>query len=345
MCKSIRSVLIIASIAVAGLWASPSARAWNDTGHMVTGMIAWDHLDSRIRAQAVAILAEHPRFSQDFLEEMPDEVRAAEPETQALWMFCHATTWPDIARGFGGGLREAFHRSTWHYINDVTFLSEADRKFFAGRDLVNDSVVWFPDMPADSLNIVQALKMAEATLRDSSARAEERALALTWVFHLVGDLHQPLHSTALYSKDAFPTGDRGGNGIPTTTRGNLHAYWDGQFGNDDSLEGVREAVDRAAARVVPLEAWSDLAYTAWFAESVEAVRIHTYTDDVLYIIRSEEARLAARGQVSDGRPDLPRFDPSGAYEENARAVAEQRIMAAGVRLAHLLESILGPGKD
>lgn len=38
----------------------------------------------------------------------------------------------------------------------------------------------------------------------------ERAAATTWLLHLVGDIHQPLHASTRYSEN-FPTGDRGGN--------------------------------------------------------------------------------------------------------------------------------------
>jgi hypothetical protein len=38
--------------------------------------------------------------------------------------------------------------------------------------------------------------------------AERRAVALAWLFHLVGDIHQPLHTTELFSVE-YPNGDRG----------------------------------------------------------------------------------------------------------------------------------------
>jgi len=38
---------------------------------------------------------------------------------------------------------------------------------------------------------------------------ERRAIALAWLFHLVGDIHQPLHTAQLFTVD-YPQGDRGG---------------------------------------------------------------------------------------------------------------------------------------
>ena len=38
----------------------------------------------------------------------------------------------------------------------------------------------------------------------------ERALFARYVVHLVGDIHQPLHSVALFN-ETYPNGDIGGN--------------------------------------------------------------------------------------------------------------------------------------
>ena len=40
------------------------------------------------------------------------------------------------------------------------------------------------------------------------------------------DVHQPLHSTMLFSRGLFPHGDRGGNNVITVEKGNLHSLWD-----------------------------------------------------------------------------------------------------------------------
>jgi hypothetical protein len=36
-----------------------------------------------------------------------------------------------------------------------------------------------------------------------------RGIALSWLFHLIGDIHQPLHAVQLFSRE-YPHGDRGG---------------------------------------------------------------------------------------------------------------------------------------
>ena len=41
---------------------------------------------------------------------------------------------------------------------------------------------------------------------------ERKAIALAWLYHLVGDIHQPLHTAQLFTVDS-PNGDTGGNEI------------------------------------------------------------------------------------------------------------------------------------
>ncbi|RZK14888.1 MAG: hypothetical protein EOO56_24000 [Hymenobacter sp.] len=66
---------------------------------------------------------------------------------------------------------------------------------------------------------VLLLKIKE--MKDPAKTREQRAEALIFVVHLVGDMHQPMH--------AGHVGDKGGNDIKMTYRGkdtNLHSLWD-----------------------------------------------------------------------------------------------------------------------
>jgi hypothetical protein len=62
---------------------------------------------------------------------------------------------------------------------------------------------------------------------------------LAWLFHDVGDIHQPLHSTALFSLRLFREGDCGGNLIKTFQAFNLHAVWDQFPGRGDGYQESR----------------------------------------------------------------------------------------------------------
>ena len=79
--------------------------------------------------------------------------------------------------------------------------------------------------------LLEALASNLASYKDTTASSADRAVALSWVLHLAGDLTQPLHVTALVTKD-LPDGDRGGNRV--YVRGSaraknsvtLHKLWD-----------------------------------------------------------------------------------------------------------------------
>jgi S1/P1 Nuclease len=63
--------------------------------------------------------------------------------------------------------------------------------------------------------------------------------SLAWLFHLVGDIHQPLHTAQLFTVD-YPNGDRGGNEIcvRVTQAGrpmDLHRFWDGVITSSQNL--------------------------------------------------------------------------------------------------------------
>ncbi len=55
----------------------------------------------------------------------------------------------------------------------------------------------------------QAVVLCRRTLNDSDRPGSERAIALCWLGHLVGDAHQPCHVGSLYVEGDFPEGDRG----------------------------------------------------------------------------------------------------------------------------------------
>ena len=76
------------------------------------------------------------------------------------------------------------------------------------------------DYPEKSCN-PEAIKRYARELGNLLLDRERRQQAFNWIYHLVGDLHQPLH--AGYAKD------RGGNLFNITLAGessNLHTFWD-----------------------------------------------------------------------------------------------------------------------
>jgi hypothetical protein len=64
-------------------------------------------------------------------------------------------------------------------------------------------------------------------------------MALAWLFHLVGDIHQPLHTAQLFTTD-YLQGDRGRNEICVRVTQadqpmDLHRFWDGVITSSSNL--------------------------------------------------------------------------------------------------------------
>src|SRR6185369_1198390 len=127
-----------------------------------------------------------------------------------------------------------YHRADWHYTNSA-FVVAADR-----------GAVHPPASGEGKL--LEAIAENEKTLKEKNRPAPDRAVALCWLLHLVGDLHQPLHCVAWFSPE-FPKGDRGGNSVAIRSGGAavvLHAFWDDILGIDESPLFVDQVTARIA---------------------------------------------------------------------------------------------------
>src|SRR5262249_39587347 len=64
---------------------------------------------------------------------------------------------------------------------------------------------------------------------------------LSWLLHLVGDVHQPLHATTRVSATK-PDGDDGGNGVELSSPANLHTFWDDVLGSGNTPSTALNAI-------------------------------------------------------------------------------------------------------
>ena len=157
--------------------------------------------------------------------------------------------------------------------------------------------------------IIAAIADDQRVLADPAASADARAEALRFLIHFMGDLHQPLH--------VGDNNDRGGNQRVVYLEGdstNLHAVWDGKM-----LEraGVTEAVYlaqlRRAMATLDLSALERGSVVDWAMEG------HRISAERVY-------RIPPDGRL--GR----------AYIDSNRPIIDRAIIAAGVRLAKLLNT-------
>jgi len=162
---------------------------------------------------------------------------------------------------------------------------------------------------------VSALSAFSATVRDEHAALADRQLALRFIVHIVGDLHNPLH--------AGNGRDNGGRDVKVTFLGrptDLHAVWDYGLVDERQLS-FTEMETWLAARITSAQAkaWRSADPALWIAESAALhERIYPTTDAPL----------------------------GSAYVFAMRQVVDERLMQSGVRLAAYLDGVFtGPRGD
>jgi|SRR5579862_7298720 len=300
-----RKLLVVAGTV---LLAAGSGLAWNRAGHMAMGAIAYDELQRTSPgtiARVVAILRQHPQYESRWKSQL---VGISEQD-QERYLFMLAARWPDDIRGDG-----AFDHPMWHYI-DYPYKPPGQPPSI-------------PAPPPDEENIVAALKR-NAGVVHSAAPDAEKAVALCWVFHLIGDSHQPLHAVSLFTTQ-FPDGDRGGNLFfirpdPSSPASqNLHAYWDNILLMDDTYDPARaQAV--ALANAHPRTSLGELAkqgdFEAWTRQE---------SFDLAVSAAYRQGNLKGSSDKNQGTP-LP-LD----YESAAKGIAERRLVLSAYRLADFL---------
>ncbi len=282
-------------------------------------------LSPQAKSAIFAVLRNHPRLKEDLLN---DPNRAKDDD---LAMFLRAATWPDMVRSQLNPLSHTENHPTWHYMD---FPYEIDGVQGAVPDLQWDGHSY----PA---NLPQAMDKVLAELKDPQTPKAREAIDLCWVEHLVGDIHQPLHATSLFSKE-FPHGDQGGNlvfiknaenpSLPLHTYMALHTYWDNVEGESMDYDSIRKSADRieAAHPASQLkDRVSDLSVADWARESFELAKTVAYMNAALPHVTKTEALANPRSV-----PELP-----AGYQKQALATADERMALAGYRLAAVLEQV------
>ncbi|MGZ5544334.1 MAG: S1/P1 nuclease, partial [Limisphaerales bacterium] len=187
---------------------STSALAWSGAGHMVIAGIAYKELSAETKLKVNALLKSHPDYRK-WTNAFSGESAGMDLET---FVFLRSSTWPDDIRR----KHSDYDHPQWHYIDYPLH----PKKFKMEEPAEHDNDILF------------GLNQSEKIITDAHASAESRAAHLSWVVHLVGDIHQPLHCASLFSAE-FPKGDKGGNSfyVKPATRGiKLHSLWDGLLG-------------------------------------------------------------------------------------------------------------------
>jgi len=210
-----------------------------------------------------------------------------------------AATWPDEMRSAPGQFWQKTS-TPWHYVT------------------LNGVIYDHAPSEGDAL---EALNKYTATLKDPNASLADKQLALRFVVHIVGDLHQPLHVGKCC--------DKGGNDVKVKWFGrdmNLHSVWDSALVDDEQLSFTELAakLGRHTSNEDVIR-WWDLNPRDWISESGQ-IRETIYP-----------ALPVAGAKGKDGKPAVPEL--SYGYVFKFTPVLEQRLKQAGVRLAAYLNAV------
>src|SRR3954467_9582890 len=215
-----------------------------------------------------------------------------------------AANWPDEMRSDPAPFWQKT-ATPWHYVtlNGITY-----------------------DHAPPQGDALEALAHFRSVLQDPKASLADKRLALRFIVHLVGDLHQPLHVGNCC--------DKGGNDVKVTWFGkptNLHAVWDSALVDEEQLSfsELAEKLERHMSDR-QLIAWWDINPRDWISESGQY-------RDTLYPTPGDMPKPKKGEKVKKGQPWLPCLSYSYVYK--FAPLLEQRLTQGGVRLAASLNSI------
>lgn len=249
--------------------------AWGREGHRLTALVAEAYLTPEAKVRVAQLLGNETLAD---VAPWADAYRVDHPET-GPWHFV------DIPLKEGN-----FDRK-----RDCP-VSKVDPKS-PWRDCVTDRIFYF-----------------EGRLGDESLSTEERAFALKFLVHLIGDIHQPFHAVG----DA-----RGGNDIAVSFLGssmcdsyncNLHGVWDSMIIEEQGLNEKK------------------------------------YTQRLLREIKDNQWEQSSGGEPTTWANLSHQFAeqamvPSGAlitreYVQKESKIVDAQLALAGLRIAHVLNRIL-----
>ena len=295
------------------LAALPPAFGWGEQGHRLIGMLAEKRLrsDPSIDQKLTALLGPNVHLGRlalcaDDIRGFVRDVKQGNPGLLPSGCFL---TREEILSDFD-------KTDSWHFVNIPL---EAN-----GANTPHTPAVLQAACDAKPLCVVDRIRFFHQQLADQTLPTKARQVALMFLTHLIGDIHQPLHSTARAN-------DAGGNIVFVNFFSQvqkLHQVWDTSIishinnpPNNGPLSDS-ELVELLTANPAPVPA-AGFDPQAWAFESF----------------------YAARGTAYKGLPNKQNNQSNpiklkSSYQAAGSPVVQARIVAASVRLADVIASAL-----
>lgn len=279
-----RTKIVAMVVVLAIVFSWPALQAWGGQGHRLVGLVAANHL-SRTAAQNVNWLL----------------------DGQSL---ADVSNWADAQ------ITDLQQTATWHYLNIPPTAAGYERD----RDCQRQ-----PGVAAGSRGdtwrdcVVDRISYFEQRTADTELDRADRATALKYLIHFIGDLHQPFHALGV---------GRGGNDVLVRVFGNsncgndpkrpplpcnLHSVWDSR------LIARRDLSDTQYVAVLE----KLIAQKRWFQQPVGTPKEWA----------EQSWALGKTGLVPNGT----NID-EGYYQKHI-GVIDERLALAGVRLSAVLNRV------
>jgi hypothetical protein len=294
------------------------ACAWWCEGHQVTALIAGKHLSANAQAAVSKLLKGNSDGVLPSCKNGADDLMAI------------ASTWAD-------DVKKSEHTGTWHYMDIPLGLKKGDPETYC--EAVGPSVNG-GERPGC---ILSALRYAVNVLHSEKETDSEKAKALRYLIHLVGDLHQPLHTTA--------NNDQGGNCTPVQffdepKPANLHSVWDGMIFNKNltaknlTLPQFAETIDKQfeSRRKGWIKNAPEFDKWAWEGHLIAQNMVYGKLDPKPPIETYEPKPVCS---IERERFAALHIKTTDSYQTAAAPVIEEQLAKAGYRLAEILNVIFG----
>jgi hypothetical protein len=299
-----RKIAIVSCFLLALL--SNQAYAWWEAGHMLVANIAYQHLTLKSKKELKRLIQfmaveSTQRRNYDYDSKYPN------------YTLMYLALWPDDLGTFPNYLKTT---KKWHYIEDAYSIDGTK----------------FPEViPRE--NVVWAINEMRNHLSQRYGNNYDKARSLSYLIHFVGDIHQPMHASELFSKQ-FPKGDRGGN--------EFHLHY--KEPNGDVISNLHSLWDSGLA-LFPSKGYSHNVYSQSAIEDLTRIITSDYPEqyfgDHSKDLDPEHWEVESHQLAIQAHELLVDKTPSKDYIDKNSMIAEQQIALAGYRLAHLLNQILG----
>lgn len=285
------------------------SNAWNAEGHNTCGAVAYYYMKKNSPAtisKVVLALKQHPWYN----TEWKNKLTGLTGEKLDVALFMLASTYPDDARkdeALGGG-----EKKKWHYV-DYPFVPAGEKVKAAA-----------PEKPNAEIKINELLTTLKTTKNPA-----QKAIDLCWLFHLIEDVHQPLHTIAMYDRD-HPKGDRGGNDTYILLDGEvkgvaLHGLWDGM------VDGSFREIPALAKALVNNTSYSD----ATLPDLKNNPNVNDWIKNESYVLAKQFVYMNGKINGVDNNP----YPAPNGYVIAARNMCERRVVLAGIRVAQKLAGL------